>query len=96
MVAKEETLASRPVTPSGKPEGVVCHEYSLPQELGPGKTAAVTATGVYSHVLTPKPAEISPLDPQRVLFEGELFLLSPYVVAKQTTEVGGEGVSGVC
>eukprot|EP00887_Chlorella_sp_A99_P007187 scaffold2.g7187.t1 len=82
---KEQALGSAPASPAGAPAGVVCVAFALPAPLAPGATAELRAVAGFTHVLTPKPADIAPTEPQRVLYEGALYLLSPYRVASQTT-----------
>lgn len=77
-------LKSKPVSPE-RAEGATCEEWALPAPLGTGKSIKLAVVSVYTGVLTPKPASIPPTEPQRVVFEAPLYLLSPYLVESQST-----------
>ena len=64
------------------------YELKLPGVgLEVGKVMTVKVETVYSHCLTPYPAQISQDERQYVVFTGNLYLYSPYKAMKQKTSV---------
>ena len=69
------------------PHNISCTTFQLQQPLGPGKSASLASYGVYTKLLSPRPAEIAQADPQRVVFTGSHLVPSPYQIASQLTTV---------
>ncbi|XP_067928815.1 dolichyl-diphosphooligosaccharide--protein glycosyltransferase subunit 1-like [Watersipora subatra] len=76
-------------TKSVSVEGTVGHFYeiSLPKPVASGKTAEITVTAYFSHVLVPFPAEVKQAEKQLVKYSGNLYFYSPYATSSQTSVV---------
>ncbi|XP_066584348.1 dolichyl-diphosphooligosaccharide--protein glycosyltransferase subunit 1 [Prorops nasuta] len=66
---------------------VLFYSIELKDPLAPGRTTSVEVETVFSHKLVPHPKEITQKEKQLVKFIGNLYLYSPYSIAKQTTVV---------
>jgi hypothetical protein len=74
-------------TPKGAPAGVVCYSIKLPSAVKKGKGAKLEVVTSFTDILTANPASIKQGDPQLMVYEDNLYLLSPYPVTKQKAEV---------
>ncbi|XP_076299503.1 dolichyl-diphosphooligosaccharide--protein glycosyltransferase subunit 1 [Lasioglossum baleicum] len=63
------------------------YKIELKDPLSPGRTMSVEVEMVLSHELVPHPKEITQKEKQLVKYTGNIYLYSPYTVAKQTTTV---------
>ena len=61
-----------------------CVVATLQPPLQPGQAATLQTYAAHTKLLVPKPAEIRQDDMQRVVFTGNLFMLSPYAVRTQS------------
>lgn len=66
------------------PANVSCVAATLQPPLQPGQAATLQTYAAHTKLLMPKPAEIRQDDVQRVVFTGNLFMLSPYAVKTQS------------
>lgn len=71
-------------TTEGVPANVSCVAAALHTPLLPGQSATLQTYAAHTKLLAPKPAEIRQDDVQRVVYSGNLFLLSPYPVQSQS------------
>jgi len=62
-------------------------KVTLAEPLVAGKTATIDSTMVFAHALQPFPAAIGQSEKQLVVFAGNHYELSPYLVKTQTTTV---------
>ena len=69
------------------PHNVTCTSFKLQQPVGPKKQVSLASYGVYTRLLSPRPAEIAQADPQRVVFTGSHHVPSIYSIASQQTTV---------
>ena len=69
---------------AGVPANVSCVAAALQPPLQPGQAATLQTYAAHTRLLVPKPAEIRQDDVQRVVFTGNLFMLSPYAVKSQS------------
>jgi len=60
---------------------------AFPSALESGKTITVVVETVFSHALSPFPRQITQSEKQFVVFNGNLYVYSPYKVKTQTTVV---------
>ena len=67
--------------------GARCIEARLNTPINPGKASLLEGGVVLTQLQTPFPAAIFQNEPQRVLYEDNVFMLSPYKILKQTTKV---------
>ena len=72
---------------AGTPSNVSCSEYKLAFPLTKGGRAHVQSYSVYTKLLTPRPATVAQADTQRVTYNGNHHVLSPYPVASDSTTV---------
>lgn len=70
-----------------QPSEVSCVEVSLSTPLPAGETTTLETLSVYYNVQTAYPAEIRQADSQLMVYHDNLYVLSPYQVSAQTTEV---------
>lgn len=68
-------------------EGAYCVSVSLKDSVAAGDVGTVTATGFYVRAFTPFPAEVKQGEPQLMVYQDNLYAVSPYIVSSQTTEV---------
>ncbi|KAK9814530.1 hypothetical protein WJX72_007425 [[Myrmecia] bisecta] len=80
-------LKVAPATETGAPANVTCSKATLPQPLKAGASVDLEVYAVFTKLQTPYPASITQQDPQRVLYHDNIYVLSPYQIAKQTTKV---------
>lgn len=66
------------------PANVSCVAAALHTPLLPGQSTTLQTYAAHTKLLAPKPAEIRQDDVQRVVYIGNLFLLSPYPVQSQS------------
>ena len=62
-------------------------QVTLPSPLGAERSITVHVEKIFTHVLTPFPASIGQSEKQLVVFEGNHYVFSPYLVKAQTTTV---------
>lgn len=63
------------------------YTINLMQPIAQGKTAVLTVEEVYSRALIPHPPTITQKERQLVLYNGNHYLYTPYVVRQQVTKV---------
>ncbi|PNH06279.1 hypothetical protein TSOC_007366 [Tetrabaena socialis] len=80
-------LTAVPVTDVGAPAGVVCHSVKLAGPLPPTEVASVTVNAVLAKAQVAYPAELTQIESQLMLFKDNVYVLSPYSVSAQSTEV---------
>ncbi|PNW75344.1 hypothetical protein CHLRE_12g523300v5 [Chlamydomonas reinhardtii] len=80
-------LTVSPTTVEGAPAGAACFSAKLAAPLAAGDTASLTVTAVLAKAQVPYPKEISQTEGQLMLYKDNLYVLSPYAVSAQTTEV---------
>ncbi|KXZ52725.1 hypothetical protein GPECTOR_8g119 [Gonium pectorale] len=78
-------LSASPKVVEGAPADAVCHSVKL--TLAAGDVATVTVNAVLAKAQVPFPAEVTQQDPQLMLYKDNVYVLSPYQVSAQTTEV---------
>jgi hypothetical protein len=76
------------VSVAGAPAGCACFEATLSEQLAPGAVASMESFMVFADVQAPVPAQVEQGEPQLMLFTDNVYILSPYPVSAQTTEVG--------
>lgn len=59
----------------------------LPKTLGVNQTANLVLETVQTHATTPLPAQAAQNDPQSLIYDAGLFVLSPYNTLVQRTKV---------
>ena len=80
---------AKPTTPAGAPWEAECWEVGLAEPLAAAGTTTVESFVVYAEVQKPFPAEVEQGQPQLMLFVDNAYVLSPYQVSQQSTEVRG-------
>lgn len=60
---------------------------NLASSLEPGKSVHVDVESVYAHALAPFPTKIKQAEKQLVVFNGNVYVYSPYKITTQTTTV---------
>lgn len=83
-----------PTTVAGAPAEAVCYTVKLANPLPAADSVSLTVTAVIAKAQIPYPAELSQQDMQLMLYKGNLYVMSPYTVSTQTTEVSG-GMPGM-
>ncbi|KAG2439265.1 hypothetical protein HXX76_004626 [Chlamydomonas incerta] len=89
-VVNADSKAELTVTPTiveGAPAGAACFSAKLASPLAAGDTASLTVSAVLAKAQVPHPKEISQVDSQLMRYKDNLYVLSPYAVSAQTTEV---------
>ncbi|GFR43910.1 hypothetical protein Agub_g5044, partial [Astrephomene gubernaculifera] len=81
------SLVVSPTTVAGAPPATVCHSAKLAKPLPAGELTSLTVSAVLAQAQTAHPAEVSQMDTQLMLFKDNVYVLSPYPVSAQTTEV---------
>lgn len=76
-----------PVLEAGVPEGVSCVSVTLNTKLAGGESTTLISSVVFHSLQTALPAEIAQGEAQLMLYLDNLYVVSPYTVASQTTEV---------
>eukprot|EP00199_Chlamydomonas_sp_CCMP681_P000252 CAMPEP_0119107630 /NCGR_PEP_ID=MMETSP1180-20130426/11512_1 /TAXON_ID=3052 ORGANISM="Chlamydomonas cf sp, Strain CCMP681" /NCGR_SAMPLE_ID=MMETSP1180 /ASSEMBLY_ACC=CAM_ASM_000741 /LENGTH=603 /DNA_ID=CAMNT_0007093147 /DNA_START=8 /DNA_END=1819 /DNA_ORIENTATION=- len=87
VLASKYKLKISPVTLAGAPAEAVCWEVVLKEPVAAGQATTLELFTVYSGVQTAYPAQVSQGEQQLMLFIDNLYVLSPYQVSTQTTEV---------
>ena len=77
----------RPAAPRGAPPAAQCWEAVLPQPLSAGQEVTLEASTVYAGAQVAFPAEVEQGEQQLMVFSDNAYVLSPYQVSQQTTEV---------
>ncbi|EFJ50952.1 hypothetical protein VOLCADRAFT_103748 [Volvox carteri f. nagariensis] len=85
--SSKHALAVSPTTVADAPAEVACYSVKLANPLPAGETVGLTVTAVLANAQMPYPAEITQTDTQLMLYKGNVYVLSPYSVSSQTTEV---------
>jgi len=83
---KDDKLKVAPTTVSGQSDKEF-YRVQLSTALAGGKTVTVDVDASFPHALTPYPSQITQAEKQFVIFEGNLYLYSPYKVVSQKTNV---------
>lgn len=83
---KEDKLKVVPTTVPGHSDKEL-YRVQLPFNLDAGKSVTVDVEAIFPHSLTPYPSQIAQSEKQLVVFEGNLYLYSPYKVLSQKTTV---------
>jgi len=63
------------------------YKVSLPSPLGKDESATYVVDAVFSHMLKPYPTKIGQSEKQQILFIGNIYFYTPYVVKSQSTTV---------
>lgn len=66
-----------------------CFSVALTSAINAGDVASLTVTAVLSTAQTAYPAEITQLDNQLMVYTDNVYVVSPYQVSAQMTEVRG-------
>lgn len=74
-------------TVSGAPANAVCIEVKLKEAVAPSQVATLDSVTVLANAQVPYPAQISQGETQLMLFNGNVYVSSPYSISTQTTEV---------
>lgn len=77
-----------PAEVAGAPSGAVCHSVKLGAPLAAGEVASLSVSAVLAKAQTPFPAEITQTEQQLMTYTDNVYVMSPYAVSAQTTEVG--------
>ncbi|KAG2498961.1 hypothetical protein HYH03_003150 [Edaphochlamys debaryana] len=85
--SSKAALTVTPTTVAGQPAGSVCHTAKLAAPLPAGEVAAVTVTTVLAKAQTAFPAEQTQAEQQLMVYTDNVYVLSPYEVSQQFTEV---------
>lgn len=70
----------------GAPDSATCWEVELAESLAAGSLATVESFAVYADVQVAYPAEISQGEQQLMVYNDNVYVLSPYQVSTQITE----------
>jgi oligosaccharyltransferase complex subunit alpha (ribophorin I) len=81
------TLQVAPTILAELPVGAACHSVKLASPLPKDGVASLTVTAVLAKAQKPLPEEITQNENQLMLFRDNVYILSPYAVSAQTTEV---------
>lgn len=73
--------------PTGAPAGVSCYRATFSKAFAKGKIVEFDVVATITGVFKPNPSEIKQGEKQYVEYYDNLYLLSPYVVEAQTTNV---------
>ncbi|GIL70757.1 hypothetical protein Vretimale_3842 [Volvox reticuliferus] len=85
--SSKNVLTVSPSTVAGAPAEAACHSVNLANPLPAGETVGLTVTTVLAKAQIPHPAELGQHETQLMLYKGNVYVLSPYSVSSQTTEV---------
>ncbi|KAG2453544.1 hypothetical protein HYH02_001763 [Chlamydomonas schloesseri] len=80
-------LTVSPTAVEGAPAGAACFAAKLAAPLAAGDAASLAVSAVLAKAQAPHPKEISQTEGQLMLYKDNLYVLSPYAVSAQTTEV---------
>lgn len=80
-------LQAVPAEVAGAPSGAVCHSVKLGAPLAAGEVASLSVSAVLAKAQTPFPAEITQTEQQLMTYTDNVYVMSPYAVSAQTTEV---------
>ncbi|XP_070193172.1 dolichyl-diphosphooligosaccharide--protein glycosyltransferase subunit 1-like isoform X2 [Littorina saxatilis] len=89
---KDDKLTVVPTTVKDHSDKEI-YRVQLRSGLDAGKTVTVEVDAVYAHALTPYPAQITQAEKQYVVYEGNLYLYSPYKTLSQKTTVTAASTS---
>lgn len=73
--------------PDGAPAGVGCFAAQLASPLAAGGSATLESVAVFTAVMRPNPSHVAQGEPQLVEYEDNLYVVSPYPVESQSTDV---------
>ncbi|MEW5299648.1 MAG: hypothetical protein WDW36_002642 [Sanguina aurantia] len=76
-----------PISEPSAPEGVSCVSVTLRTKLAAGESTTLISAVVFHSLQNALPAEISQGEAQLMLYLDNLYVLSPYTIVSQTTEV---------
>ena len=85
--SQEDVLAA-----GDAPEGISCSKLTLSDPVQKNGKTVIEVYAVYTNLTYPKPAEIPQGETQRVVYEGQHFIFSPYHIKSQTTKVAPDSV----
>lgn len=93
VVADKKPLAvSRlDAPPAGAPAGVACFSAAFATPLGRDATAELTALASFVGTQKPNPSQVAQNDPHLLEYRDNTYVVSPYTVSVQSTEVGALG-----
>eukprot|EP01025_Chloroclados_australasicus_P045055 TRINITY_DN4914_c0_g1_i4.p1 TRINITY_DN4914_c0_g1~~TRINITY_DN4914_c0_g1_i4.p1 ORF type:complete len:628 (-),score=65.44 TRINITY_DN4914_c0_g1_i4:266-2035(-) len=83
----QTSLTIQPSTAGDKQENVTCILVNLKDPVKKGQQSTLKTFVVATHVIAPFPAEITQTQSQSALFHDYLYVLSPYQIKSQTTQV---------
>lgn len=81
-------------TVPGAPAGATCYSVTLSAALPAGETISLALTAVAVKAQKAFPVEITQQESQLMVYLDNVYVVSPYAVSAQTTEVRGEGGRG--
>jgi len=84
---EKPVLQAHSVIVQDSPFGASCRAAVLDTVMKSGDVVVVEAYGIFTKVMEPFPEEISRGEAQRMLFEDELLMVTPYVVSRQSLSV---------
>lgn len=84
---QKQDVAALQQAPAGAPAGVSCYKATLSTPVAEGKTVEFDVVATITGVYRPHPSEIRQGEKQYVEYIDNMYLLSPYTVDSQTTNV---------
>jgi hypothetical protein len=95
LIKKErQDIAPLDQPPAGAPAGVKCYKATIKPAVKKGSSQEFDVVATITGAFTANPAKIEQTERQYVEYLDNLYLLSPYVVEKQTTVVSNQGTGG--
>lgn len=87
---QKQELAVTPLAapPAGAPPGVVCYTARFASPLAKDAVESVAVSAAFLSTMTPNPAKVAQKDPHLLEFSDNAYIITPYTVSAQTTEVG--------
>lgn len=90
MVHSLFTVQAVPANVDGAPSDAVCWSVVLKEAIPGGQTTQIDSTTVIADAQTAYPAEVSQGEQQLMLYYDNVYVVSPYTVSSQTTEVSAK------
>mmetsp|Transcript_5675 Transcript_5675/g.12553 ORF Transcript_5675/g.12553 Transcript_5675/m.12553 type:complete len:602 (+) Transcript_5675:38-1843(+) len=87
VAGTKTVLKVSPTKPADAPAGVSCVEAQLADKLPAGEVVSLENFMVLADVQTPFPKEVSQGEQQLMVFKDNVYVVSPYQVSQQSTEV---------
>lgn len=81
------SLQTSDVSIDGAPAGVRCSAVVLNTPIKANAVVSVDTYSVFTHAMTPRPKAIGQNEPQRMVFDDYLFMVTPYSVSSQSLKV---------